>query len=70
MSPIIQLLYRVGRTLRSVVLSGEYHSLPSDVLIRLWQDSIRAWHPVIELRIDVLISDTVPAVVGERSAPQ
>ena len=61
MSPTSQLYDRVGRTLGSVVLNVVSHSLPLDVLARLWQDSILAWHPVIELRIDVLISDIARA---------
>jgi hypothetical protein len=52
---------RVGLTLRSVVLNVESHSLPLDVLVRLWQGLVRAWHPVIVLRIDVLISDIARA---------
>jgi hypothetical protein len=51
----------VGRTLGSVILNVMSHSLPLSVLARLWQDLVRAWHPVIELRIDVLISDIAKA---------
>ena len=55
---------RIGLTLRSAVLNVRSHSLPLDVLARLWLGLVRAWHPVIELRIDVLISDIARAAVG------
>jgi len=61
MSPGISSCNGVGRTLGSVTLNVMSHSIPSDVLARLWQGLVRAWHPVIELRIDVLISDIVRA---------
>jgi hypothetical protein len=56
MRPGISIYNRVGLTLGSAVLNVRSHSLPEDVLARLWQGLVRAWHPVIELRIDVLIS--------------
>jgi len=55
---------RIGLTLRSVVLNVKSHSPLLDVLARLWLGLARAWHPVIELRIDVLISDIARAAVG------
>jgi hypothetical protein len=60
----------MGRTLGSAVLNVVSHSLPLDVLARLWQGLARAWHPVIELRIDVLISDIARAAAEGKSAPQ
>jgi hypothetical protein len=61
MCPGVSSCNEVGRTLGSVVLNVVSHSLPSSALARLWQGLVRAWHPVIELRIDVLISDIARA---------
>ena len=64
MSPGISHTTELGHTLRSAVLNVRSHSLLLDVLARLWLGLVRAWHPVIELRIDVLISDIARAAVG------
>jgi len=53
-------------TLRSVILNVKSRSLLLDVLARLWQDLVRAWLLVVELRIDVLISDIARAAAGGR----
>jgi hypothetical protein len=59
-----QLIQLIGHTLVSGVLNVMSRSLPLDVLARLWRGLVRAWHPVIELRIDVLISDIARAAAG------
>jgi hypothetical protein len=61
MRPGISIYNRVRLTLGYVVLNVRSRLLPLDVLARLWQGLVRAWHPVIELRIDVLISDIARA---------